>query len=499
MRGVAWNAAASVGQVVITSVMLFVLYRVILDTVGADRLGIWSVVLATASASRIGELGLSASVTRFVAKYRASGEDREAGYAIQTAAISIAGLLITASLLAYPLLDILFHRLFSGTALDEALALLPFALVSFVLTAVAAVFQSGLDGCLRYDRRAVLVVLAQFAFLIAALWLTPRFGLLGLAWAQIGQGALLVIAGWLFLRPLIPGLPWLPRQWRRTSFREMLGYGVQFQIGAIAMMLFDPVTKALLGKFGGLSAAGYFEMASQFVGKARLLIISANQVLVPLVARLGANSSQALGNLYRANLRLIVAFALPLCAVVAAWAPLLSEVWIGRLEPQFVFFVGFLALTMAINIFAGPAFFSNMGTGRIGWTAASQVLMGLANLGLGLLLGPRYGATGVMWAMVISTLTGCALFVFVFHREHKLPFRMLLVEESLGLVAAAVAVVVAVGYVYNATAAEPAMLRFSICVLVPAIVFAPALWLHPDRRRFQAQILAMSGKKEVIE
>ena len=97
---IARNAAASVGQVIVSALILFVLYRAILEMLGAERLGIWSVVLAAASASRIGELGLSASVTRFVAKYRAQGDDKAAGYAVQTAAVSIAVLLACILLLA---------------------------------------------------------------------------------------------------------------------------------------------------------------------------------------------------------------------------------------------------------------------------------------------------------------------------------------------------------------------------------------------------------------
>lgn len=62
------NVAANVAQMLIGAALLFALYRYINDTLGAAALGVWSVVLATASASRLADLGLSASVTRFVAR-----------------------------------------------------------------------------------------------------------------------------------------------------------------------------------------------------------------------------------------------------------------------------------------------------------------------------------------------------------------------------------------------------------------------------------------------
>ncbi|HWP00114.1 MAG TPA: lipopolysaccharide biosynthesis protein [Methylococcus sp.] len=493
------NVAASVAQVVASALIMFALYRTLLETLGAKRLGIWSVVLATASASRIGDLGLSASVTRFVAKYRARQDDRAAGCVVQTAALSIAGLLGLALLFAYPGLDLLFERLFVDQALIEARALLPYALVSLGLTAVASVFQSGLEGCQRYDRRVLLVVAGQLLFLSAALWLAPRHGLVGLAWAQIGQGVVLVVLGWFSLRRLLPGLPWLPWRWRRVFFREMLGYGLQFQVSSVAMMLFDPLTKALLGKYGGLSVAGYYEMAGQFVSKARALIVSANQVLVPLAADLHERDPGKLGEVYRTNLRLLFFVVLPLYALVVAWAPPLSELWIGRYEPKFVFFVGVLTLAWGLNTFAGPAYFSNLGTGRISWNTLTQVWMGLANAGLGLALGPHYGAEGIVWGMAIALISGSGLVVVAFHREHRLSWRLLLPAEAIGCILGSAVAIAASDTVYQIMASESTMERFLLILMTPLLVLAPILWCHPLRSVLLGRVHGRFEKRIAVE
>jgi O-antigen/teichoic acid export membrane protein len=73
-RPLSSNAAANVLQALAGAALLFALYRYINTTLGVEQLGIWSVVLATASASRLADLGLSAGVTRFVARDRARGE-----------------------------------------------------------------------------------------------------------------------------------------------------------------------------------------------------------------------------------------------------------------------------------------------------------------------------------------------------------------------------------------------------------------------------------------
>ena len=53
------NAIMSVVQVVVTSGILFVLYRFLIRTIGVEKLGIWSVVLSTSSVAGIANLGLA--------------------------------------------------------------------------------------------------------------------------------------------------------------------------------------------------------------------------------------------------------------------------------------------------------------------------------------------------------------------------------------------------------------------------------------------------------
>ena len=67
----------TIAQVVVSSVILFFLYRYLLNTIGVAKLGVWSVVMAAASASRMSELGLSGSVVKFVAKYKAHSDMTE--------------------------------------------------------------------------------------------------------------------------------------------------------------------------------------------------------------------------------------------------------------------------------------------------------------------------------------------------------------------------------------------------------------------------------------
>ena len=60
------NARVSIAQTIVVGLVLFILYRYLLATIGVEQLGLWSVVLASTSISRISELGLSGSVVKFL-------------------------------------------------------------------------------------------------------------------------------------------------------------------------------------------------------------------------------------------------------------------------------------------------------------------------------------------------------------------------------------------------------------------------------------------------
>ena len=481
-RRLARNVLANVLQTLVGAGLLFALYRYINTTLGVEKLGVWSVVLATVSASRLADLGLSAGVTRFVARNRARGELDRAGQVVDTATLTLMASVGAVLPLLYPLFARLLPHLFDAAYLAQALEILPYALVSLWLTIVAAVFQGGLDGCQRMDLRAGLVVAGQALLLALAFSLVPRHGLVGLAWAQIGQGLFLAVAGRLLLCRTLPALPRLPRCWRRGVLREMLSYGANVQAATLLMLLFDPVAKALMARFGGPAAAGYFEMANQVVLKARAVIVTANQAVVPHVATLAESEPARVVHMYRENMHVLAFVALPVFALLIAWAGGFSWMLVGTYRPELVFLLGLLAVAWAGNIFAGPAYFTNMGTGHVGWNTLAHVIMGALNAALGWLLGSRYGANGVAFAYAIALVAGSGMLIAVFQRRYGLGWCGGFAREHLGL-AVACAAVVAFGWIepLRPSTSEPSTL--AVGLLLPPLVLGMAAWFHPMRRQ----------------
>jgi O-antigen/teichoic acid export membrane protein len=476
------NAGTSIVQVILSGVILFVLYRFLLITIGVEQLGIWSIVLATTTVTHISNLGLSGSVVKFVAKYVARAELENVSGVIQTAALSLSGLIGLILLIIYPLLQTLLEYIVPDSGLPDALSILPYALVSLWITAIASIFQAGLDGCQRIDLRNILLIGTNLLYLgLVFLWV-PSYGLLGLAYAQVFQASSVLIVSWLLLRRELNVLPLVPYHWHRNLFFEMLSYGINFQLISIIGMLSDPLTKALLSKFGGLTMVGYYEMAYRMVIQFRAIIVNANQVLVPVIAGLQEKTPEHIEHIYKNSYRLLMYIILPFQAGLVVAIPFISKLWIGHYEKTFIIFATLIVIGFTINMLNVPAYFANLGTGRLLWNTIGHVVIGVLNGILGVVMGIYYGGMGVVVASVIAMIIGSSVIVIAYHFENDISLKEIFPKEMFLLALSCV-----VGLLFSLLMYYYFYEKISFYILGPIslllfifIVF-PFNWFHPMR------------------
>lgn len=424
------NAAMAGAQVVVSGVVLFLLYRYLLAVLGSESVGLWSLVGAAASVSKIGELGLSGTAVKFVAKYVARDEKQVAADVVQTVLLTVACVQGAVLLGVYPLVSWGLEVVVPGARLGEAFAILPYVLTAVWIAALAGVSLSALDGCERIDLRALVTMLSSVLFLLLAWQLVPHWGVAGLVWAQIGQWGATLVGGWLLLRRELPSLPWSACRWSRSRFGEMFGYAVKFQVTSICWMLVDPIVKGMMAKFGGLSSTAYFEMASRMVGQFRAVLMAAMQALVPRIAALHETTPKDVREAYLDSYRMVFFLSLPLYAGLVAAAPLAAELWIGRYEPDFIGYVAAVSLAFWINTLSGPAYFANLGTGRLGWNTAAAVSVPSLCAAGSYAAGPMAGSLAVAYSYAVGMAASSGLVLWGYHRDHGLPLTGLLPREN---------------------------------------------------------------------
>jgi len=418
-RRLASNAGLSALQVLVSGVLLFLVYRHLLRQLGAEQLGLWSVLLASTSVARLSDLGLTSGVVKFVARYRARQDETSASEVVQTTATSIALGMGVVLLALYPLLLRVLDWTIPAATVVQAKSILPWAVLALWLSSVAGVFQAALDGCQQAGLRNILTMAGNVLFCACVLFFVPPFGLEALAYSQVAQSLLLLVSNWVLLRFFLKKLPMMPWRWSKPRFKEMFSYSLNFQLAMAAIMLCDPVTKLLMSRFGGLSAAAYYEMATQLVVRARSLLVSANQVLVPVVAELQESAPERLRETYVRAYEAVFFLALPGYAGLLLLLPLVSQVWIGHAEPQFMVFASLLIASYFLNNLEVPAYFDNLGTGHLGWNTISHVSMAALNAALCAWWGWQWGANGVATGAAVSLVVTSAMVLFAVNHKYK--------------------------------------------------------------------------------
>jgi len=474
------NATVSVAQTVISGLVLFFLYRYLIAHLGTQQLGLWTVILASTSVARLSDMGLTGSVVKFVARYHALKDDEQAAAVVQTSAISIALVMAVLVLAIYPMLGDVLKLAIPIASMPQALTILPWAILSLWFGSVGGVFQSGLDGCQRMDIRNILMIVGNVLFLGAAFLLVPHYGLEGLAVGQAAQGLLLMVMSWLVLRRQLTTLPWLPMRWSKAKFKEMFVYAVNFQINSIAVLLFDPITKLLMSRYGGLTSAAYYEMASQLVLKLRGLLIAANQALAPAVAVLHETAPEKVRQLYLKTYRLLFFVSVPFYATILIALPLVSVLWIGHSEAQFLQFGTMLAFGWGLNTVIGSAYFINLGTGDLKWNSISHVVMAILNVLLGLILGPKFGGLGVAVSAMFALVVSSWLVIYALHKHYKISFRTLVPTEHYLLLFVVLLCLAASTWI-NAIHLldQSAVISGAINLVVYFAIIGVVIWFHP--------------------
>jgi O-antigen/teichoic acid export membrane protein len=478
------NAIISVVQIIVISLALLIVYKFLFKTIGVKQLGIWSVVMASSSITQIANFGLSGSVVKFVAKYVARNEEKNVSLVIQTATISLATFIGLVLLICYPLIKWILSIVIDAESISTAESILPFALLSLWIMMVSSVFQAGLDGYQRIDLRSIILIASTIVYSVLVFLITPILGLNGLLLSQICQNLLILISSWILLRKFVRLLPIFPFKWDKDSFKEIVGYGVKFQIITATTMFYDPTTKALLSKFGGLSMVGYYEMASKMIQQIRALIVSANQVLVPTFADLYERNPEKIKNVYLASYRLLFYLSVPLYSLVLICAPFISELWIGHYENSFVLFAILLGIGWFLNTLAGPAYFANLGIGELRWNVLGHILIAVLNAMLGIILGRFYGGNGVVIAWSLSLGVGSSLIYLTYHLRHRIALAELVPRASrVMLLICLMGIFLTYMFLPEVDQNYVVNIRNNIFnAMLFSLIIAILLWVHPMRK-----------------
>lgn len=396
------NIVSSIAQLLASGLAMFLFYRLLLSHLGATKLGLWALMSATFAAGRMVDFGVGASATRFVALSESQGNVAETRRVIDTSVLATALFVSIGMVIAFFVFGgVLINKIPDGLV-SEASAVLPVMIASFWLHALASVYQGAIDGAHRAFEKNCILLAGSVVLVGMASFLVQRFGVMGAAWAQFSQAAFVYVAAMLLSARRFGVLPFLPTKASLATFRRLAGYAGGYQVANLAIMICDPLAKYLVSQHAGLAATAYYDMATQLVVRIRAILLAGYSQLVPMIASAGSGESRKAA--YRMSYRLVWLVVVPAWLVFATVVPMVSALWLGRVNEGFIVFVYIGVAASVLNALEVPAHYYNIGAGRIRANVIAHLFMAAAIITVGDPAGKLMSAVGVASVVSIATV-----------------------------------------------------------------------------------------------
>lgn len=394
------NSLFALAQSIIVTVGMFASFRIVVQEVGQEQVGVWFLLLAGSAFARVGDISGAGALSRFVAmrSYRDQKDwDIEA---IHTVLITSVGLnLVICSLfgLAAPFV---IDRYFDLNFQQKASALVPYALLNMFLGSLAVAMTSGIDGTQRADHRAIVLSMATVAMVLVCLFLVPLMGLFGFVLAQLSYQFFIILVGWFVIRRHVSGLGLFPHRWRWPIFRETTGFAMKLSAIGVVAIFFEPLAKFTMNHVGGPASVTLYEMASRLVVRMRDLIVAAALPLVPAFAAHEGSNTDAFRDLLRKTSRMASIAATVNATMILAVAPLVSVAVFDEMSRAFLTMTAGLVAAWNVQLPAIPYYFAAQSQGILRWNFASHAAISIFVLLSIYTVAEAYGVYGLLAGIV---------------------------------------------------------------------------------------------------
>lgn len=391
------NVSFAIAEFAINLVLVFFSYRLIIMRGGLEAVGVWSVLFAWTSLVRLGDVGMANATLRFVSLHDARKEPQRLADYVETGVLTNLVFFAVLSCLGYVIMSPFVPEMVGATHAQEARAILPIMFCGFWLLNVSGAVLGALQGLHLGYVRSLISVGGTMVQLVAVLVLVPELGLGGLALAQVLQYALISIVGWGLVVKNLAQVSLLPVRFKPAAFRDMLGYSLKAQMANVASGLFEPVSKILIGHFGGLQMQGLYELAFKSVWLPRNGVIAGVSATLPAMTSLSTRQGDKLQQIYERCVGMTaLAVSLLMLAVLCA-SPIVSMIWIGSLRFDYCAMVFLLGCGAIFSAWAAAAYNLAFATGDMRANLVANTVVLALLVGLGGLLG----RVATPWAVLI--------------------------------------------------------------------------------------------------
>jgi O-antigen/teichoic acid export membrane protein len=416
-RNILKNAISAISVNLVIGVVTLFLYKYLYSTVGISEFGVWSLVVSTIAVGSVANAALCESVVRFVALYSVKNDWENVSKVLVTSCYILGALLFFFLFIIYAASYYLLPFVVENHKyLALARSLLPYGLLGFWINGIATAFLSLFEGLRLAYIKNMIIAFCSVLYYIGSRLLVPHFGLIGVVYAGVLQAMVLLTISAVLVIIKLPIFSLKPLSLKSDLFKQLVAFSMNLQAISILTIMYDPITKYFMAKYGNMSFVGYYEMGNKVVLLARNLVISAIQILVPNLTIEAEKSIEALKSMYYRIFGIVFSISTFMLTSIVIFLPYISIIYLSHFEPIFVIATVILGIGWYVNIIMSPVYFVNYATNSLKINLNGQFIMAVLNPVFCLILGILFGSYFVIagWA---STLICGAVYIFI--ASHK--------------------------------------------------------------------------------
>ena len=419
IRRIIINSGSNVLVMFVKLALTFIMAPILVRSLGNYDYGLWEMLGAIIGYMGMLDMGIKPAISRFTARYNASGDIEQHQLMFSSAFIfmALAGLLLASIFVVWGLW---FPQSLApeGATDTQRYTLLCLVLAAqFIFVFPGYVADSTLEGLQKYHiKNGITLINSLIGSALIYSFITPENGLVLLAVINAVGLSLKYVIYFILLRSAANNsLRPLAHKLSLTRLRELLTFGGKSLIQGISSRIENATDSLVIGSVLGPAMVPFYSIPANLVGQIRGFTWTITHVFMPVFSDLAARGEQQIiVKTYLTASRLTVAMVLLMSAGVMLVGADFISLWMGAEYAQHAQFlililVGFTSMPM-LNPFANRYLTALNQHGIMAkWSPVSAVL----NLGLSIPLAYAYGIVGV----ALGSLIPIGIFVFIYLRR----------------------------------------------------------------------------------
>jgi O-antigen/teichoic acid export membrane protein len=415
IKNILMNWAAFVATIGIGFVMSPFLVR----HLGDEVYGVWVLVGSLVGYLGLLDFGITPSTVKYVAEYRALG-DQQAINRLITTSLTVYSFIGFTTLAVSAAFAVLFNRIFhTPLSFNTAAAVVLITGLNLALTFPATVFVGVLRGYQRYDLDGSVTtfsIIIRSVLIVVLIW--QGYGILALAVVTFAFDILRLFYLIRCAYKLNAEIAIKREFFDRAELRKLFGYSVFAFLMIVGKRLIFYTDAIVIGIFMSPAAITLYSIANRLV--TYLLQVSETMgVLTPTASDLGARNDQnAIKEMLILSTKYMLLVALPVAAVFFILGDRFIALWMGPEYTGSTFILSILTIAVLAHLLEMPAHTVLLGLGKHKIVALFTLAQAIANLILSLVLVKPYGLEGVALGTTIPTVVFTLVAIVIYFKNY---------------------------------------------------------------------------------